>query len=130
MNETRNKDKHKGIYKLIYKVKYSLSGLIYFYKTEFSAIIISFCIIALVILGLIFNISALEWLLILITMGSVLSTEILNTAQEVTIDMVTNDYNVLAKYSKDLGSAATFISSLIAFVVFCVIFIPKILSLF
>ena len=130
MNVTRNKDKHKGIDKIIYKIKYSISGLVYFYKTEFSAIIISVCMIALIILGIIFNISTLEWLLILITMGSVLSTEILNTAQEVTIDMITNENNILAKYSKDLGSGATFIASTVAFITFCVIFIPKIIALF
>ena len=30
----RNKDKHKGIMKLVYKVIYSLQGLTYYYKNE------------------------------------------------------------------------------------------------
>ena len=126
----RNKDKHKGINKIYYKFKYSIDGLIYFYKSEFSAIIFTILSLIVVILGIIFNINQLEWLLLLISFGAILSTEILNTAQEVSIDMITKEYNVLAKYAKDLGSAATFIASLVAFIVFLTIFIPKIISLF
>ena len=44
--------------------------------------------------------------------------------------MISKEYNVMAKYAKDLGSAATFIASLTAFIIFCVIFIPKIINLF
>ena len=126
----RNKDKHKGIFKLIYKFKYSIDGLIYFYKTEFSAIIFTICSLILIGLGIYFRISSVEWMLTILSLFSVLSIEILNTAQEITVDMITKEYNVLAKYAKDLGSAATFISSIIAFIIFCIIFIPKIIALF
>lgn len=126
MNETRNKDKHKGIDKIIYKFKYSISGLIYFYKSEFSAIIFTICTLIVVTLGIIYNISTLDWVLLLVSLGAILYTEILNTSQEVIVDMFTKEHNELAKYAKDLGSGATFIASLIAFIVFLYIFIPRI----
>ena len=126
----RNKDQHKGLAKIFYKVKYSLSGLIYFYKNEASAIIFTLLTILLVSLGLYFQISYLEWILLLLSLGLVLVIELLNTAQEITVDMITKEYNTLAKYAKDLGSAATFIASLVATIVACSIFVPKIIGLF
>ena len=44
--------------------------------------------------------------------------------------MITLEKNELAKHSKDLGSAATFIMALVATIISCIIFVPKIVSLF
>ena len=44
--------------------------------------------------------------------------------------MITKEYNENAKAAKDLGSAATFIVSLMTGVIAIIIFLPKVLDLF
>ena len=126
----RNKDKHKGIIKILYKFKYSFDGLIYYIKSEVSFLIIMICALLLSILGIYFKISLNEWVYLILSLSLVLVVELLNTALEIIIDMITLKYNELAKHSKDIGSAATFIMAFIAGIISCIIFIPKILALF
>ena len=126
----RNKDKHKGFAKLLYKVLYSIRGLIYFYKTEKSAFIHMAASLVMIILSIVFNISLTEWMVVVVCLLSILSMEIINTSMEVTVDMITMEYNENAKNAKDLGSGATFIVSCMTFVCAMIIFIPKIISLF
>ena len=88
------------------------------------------CTIVDVCLGIIFKISLTQWSMILIALGVILSIELLNTAIEAAIDLVTLEYHPLAKIAKDCGSAATFIAVLIAVAINAFIFIPKILVVF
>ncbi len=66
-----------------------------------------------------------EWAVLLLTIGFVLVTELLNTAIEYTVDMVCGDqYHELAKYAKDIAAGATLLASLTAVAVGLFIFIP------
>ena len=56
--------------------------------------------------------------------------ELLNTAIEATVDLVTKEIHPLAKVAKDCGSAAAFVSSIMVFIICCFIFIPKIIAIF
>ena len=129
MQELRNKSKHTGIKHYLYSTKYSIDGLLYSYKNEKSLWMHGLCSIVDICLGIIFKISLVQWSMILISLGVILSIELLNTAIEAVVDMVTLEYHPLAKIAKDCGSAATFIAVLIAIVLNCFIFIPKILVL-
>ena len=85
----------------------------------------------LVILGgAIFQISYEEWLVCLILIALVISLELLNTAVESVVDLITTNDNPLAKVAKDCGSAAAFVSSIMVFIICCFIFIPKIIAIF
>ena len=50
--------------------------------------------------------------------------ELLNTAIEAVVDMVTEKYHPLAKIAKDCGSAATCMATLIAVIVHLYIYVP------
>ena len=54
--------------------------------------------------------------------------ELINTAIEATVDMVTLEFNPYAKIAKDCGSAATGIMSILALIVNLIIFIPYIME--
>ena len=56
--------------------------------------------------------------------------ELINTAIEATVDMVTNEYNEYAKIAKDCGSAATGLMSVLATIVNLIIFLPYFIELF
>ena len=83
-----------------------------------------------VILGFTLNISVNQWMVILISLGIILAFELINTAIEACVDMVTVEYNELAKIAKDCGSAASVVTSGMYLIIFTVIFIPKIIELF
>ena len=129
MQELRNKSKHKGLKHYFYSTKYSFEGLLYAYKNEKSLWMHGLCSIVDICLGIIFKITLVQWSMILISLGVILSIELLNTAIEAVVDMITLEYHPLAKIAKDCGSAATFVAVLIAVVLNAFIFIPKIMVL-
>ena len=129
MQELRNKSKHKGIKHYFYSTKYSIEGLLYAYKNEKSLWMHGFCSIIAICLGIIFKITLVQWSMILISLGIILAIELLNTAIEAVVDMITLEYHPLAKIAKDCGSAATFVAVLIGLIISGFIFIPKIMVL-
>ena len=125
----RNKSKHKGINRIIYSSKFSIEGLIYAYKTEKSLILHAVLSSIAIILGFVLSISINQWIVLLIALGVILMIELLNTAIEAVVDMVTLEYNELAKIAKDCGSASAFVASIIGVIIALVIFIPKIVAM-
>ena len=126
----REEVKKRGFKRFIASWQYSFQGLAYAYKYEQSMFIHAVATIFTVVMGLVLEISPTEWLLIFISIGTVLAMELINTAIEAVVDLVTLEIHPLAKIAKDTGSAATFVVSLIAGVIGLIIFIPKIIVLF
>jgi undecaprenol kinase len=56
-------------------------------------------------LGFLFQLSATEWLVVVIVSGGVFAAELFNTAVEKAIDLVSPTYHPLAKQAKDLSAA-------------------------
>lgn len=71
-----------------------------------------------------------EWLWILLVCFLVLVMEIWNTAIENTVDMISPDYNPLAKKIKDMAAAAVLFTSIFSVIIGAVILLPKVLVLF
>lgn len=70
------------------------------------------------------NITAVEWLFIMTAVFLVLITETLNSAIEYTVDLITGDYHILARYAKDIAAAAVLLASIYAVIVGMVILLP------
>ena len=81
-----------------------------------------------VILGFAFRVSLPEWLAIVICIGVVLGFECANTALEALVDLASPDVHPLAKRAKDCMAASALITSIAAFIVGVVLFLPRILS--
>ncbi|MEK3807910.1 diacylglycerol kinase family protein [Metabacillus sp. SLBN-84] len=77
--------------------------------------------------GLYFHLSAVEWIIVLFLMGGMLSLELMNTAVERVVDLVTADYHPLAKAAKDAAAGAVLIYAILAVMIGLLIFFPKIL---
>ncbi|MFC5713426.1 diacylglycerol kinase family protein [Thalassorhabdus alkalitolerans] len=86
--------------------------------------------ILVLLAGFLLGIPKVHWLLLLLTIGGVWSLEILNTAIERTVDLVTDEYHPLAKAAKDIAAAGVFVFSLIAVIVGIVIFLEPLRNLF
>ncbi|GMB07588.1 diacylglycerol kinase family protein [Thermolongibacillus altinsuensis] len=83
-----------------------------------------------VIAAIIFKISKIEWLILLITIGIVLSLEMINTAIERVVDLATDEYHPLAKAAKDIAAGAVFLFAFISIIIGVVIFIPHLVHFF
>lgn len=129
-SEKRKKSKQFGIKRFFNSIKYSYDGLKYAYGNEQSLLIHGFGTIAIIILGLIFHISFIKWSILIIASVVVLAIELLNTAIEATVDLVTDKFHPLAKIAKDCGSAAGGVAGLMQAIIAGVIFMPYIIDLF
>lgn len=126
--ESRAKRKELGFVRFVRSFGYSFDGLAYAVKKEQSVLVMVICLTVTISLGIFLNISLTEWYFVLIAIALVLGTELLNTAIEATIDLLSPKYHPLAKIAKDTASASVFIYSLVAFVIGCLVFIPKLLE--
>lgn len=120
----------KGIKKFINSFKYPISGLRYAYKNEQNLEVDIGIAVLVVILGFLFKISVSEWAILTITVGLVISFELINTALEAVVDLITDKYHPLAKVAKDTSAAAVLILAIVSIIEGLIIFVPKIISLF
>ena len=88
-----------------------------------------FATILAITLGLICQITLIEWCMVFIAIGIVLAGELINTAIEAVVDLVTLEIHPLAKIAKDCGSAATFVMSVIAAIIGCLVYIPHFIEM-
>ncbi len=82
-----------------------------------------------IILGFLLKLSLIEFAIVLLAIGLVVSLELINTAIEYTIDMAMPQINPLAKAAKDIASGAVLFSAFIAFIIGIIIYLPKVISL-
>lgn len=79
--------------------------------------------------GFALQISALEWCVILICVAGVIALELINTAIEYLVNLVSPDYNELAGKVKDISAAAVLCFSIGSFIIALIIFVPYLLAL-
>lgn len=87
-----------------------------------------FALIA-IICGFIFQISIPEWLAIVLCILAVISFELINTAVESVVDLVSPEWAELAMRAKDCAAASVYVAAIGSVVVAALIFIPRILAL-
>ncbi len=116
-------------YKLVKSTKYSIEGLVYAYSNEQSLYRHGFATILVIIIGLFLDLTFMNWVVMMLASAILLSIELLNTAVEAVVDLVTDEFHPNAKIAKDCGSAASFVAS-VAFGAICgFIFIEKIVEM-
>ena len=72
-------------------IRYSLNGIKCYAEDGKSFIIYSFSSILEIILGFVFDVNGLEWILIISILGIILAVELLNTGIEKTCDAITKE---------------------------------------
>ena len=122
--------KQKGIKKFINSFTYPLKGLRYAYKNEQNLAVDVGIALVVLIFGFLFKINKYEWAILVLTIGLVISCELLNTAIEAVVDLVTEEYHPLAKVAKDTSAAAVLVFAIVAVIVGLIIFMPKVIGLF
>jgi len=107
--------------------RYALEGIITAFKDQ-PNLKFQVCISLIVLaLSYYFSISRTEWLVIILTIGFVLTFELTNTAIEEIVDSFTDKTHPAAKKAKDVAAAGVLIASATAVAIGLIIFLPYIL---
>lgn len=108
--------------KLIKGFGYAIKGIGLAFREQLN-LKIHFLAVAIVIgAGIFFELNTTEWAIIFVTFGLVITAEMLNTAIEYLVDLVSPNYNVQAGKIKDVAAGAVLISAITATVVAAFIF--------
>jgi len=75
-----------------------------------------------VIAGFVLGLSAWEWVVVLLCCAIVIGAELMNTAVETTVDLVSPEYNPLAGRAKDIAAAAVWLVGLFSAIVGVLVF--------
>jgi len=113
----------------IKSLKYALQGLLFMVLHEPNARIHLLATAIVILSGICLHIDRLEWLLIGLCTGFVLSLEAMNTAIERLCDVVQPEWHPAIKKIKDVSAAAVLVASISAAVTGTFIFLPKIIDI-
>ena len=107
---------------------YAFEGILTGIRKERNMRIHTAPMILVVFFGTVLGLSATEWCICLVLFGLVMALELVNTAVEAVVDLVTEERKPLAKIAKDTAAGAVLIAAIMAAVIGCIIFLPKILE--
>jgi diacylglycerol kinase (ATP) len=106
--------------------RYAASGIAYAWRNErnfrVEVVLAVIAVIAALALGI-------DLIPILLCCAMVLSLELINTALEALVDLVSPTYHPLAKIAKDVAAGAVLVSSIVSLLIGAWLFIPALLRL-
>ena len=123
------KDKKFFISRRIRSFGYAFRGIFFAFKTQHNIWIHSLAVVLVAAAGFIVKLNLLEWGLVVLAMGLVLVSEMINTAVEWLVDWVSPDYSEKAGLIKDVAAGAVLIAAIISVIIGVIIFLPKMAEL-
>ena len=115
--------------KLFRSFGFAFKGLGHAFKSQLNFRIHVFAAVIACAFGYFLHISGDEWQWVMLCIMLMMVTELLNTAIEGLVDLVSPDYNELAGHVKDVSAAAALVVAIFSLITAIIIFIPKILLL-
>ena len=120
------KEKEKPLLKTL---SYGFNGILYTLKHERNMVIHFLIMILVIIAGIVFEITFVEWGVCFVLFALVLSLELMNTALENVVDLVTDEKKPKAKVAKDASAGAVLVAAIFAVIIGISIFLPRLLEL-
>jgi len=111
--------------KKLLHVRLSWRAIVTLWREELSFRIQTVCAVVILLASWALKISGVELVIVILTIGAVFAVEALNTALEELCDHVTLDRHPQIGKIKDLGSGASLLIGIAAFVVGISIFVPR-----
>ncbi len=109
---------------------FAFKGLSHAVKTQLNFRVHLVVAVVVIALGWYLQLSSSEWLWVIFSIGLVLLTELVNTAIELLVDLVSPGFNETAGKVKDIAAAAVLVTAFTALALGIIIFLPKLLQLF
>lgn len=126
MEEKMDTREEFSIVKRAQSFTHAWRGIVVFLKSTHNAWVHGTLFIIALLLGIYFDITRIEWMLLVLVSGFVFTSEAFNTAIEIDIDLTSPEYHPYARDTKDVAAGAVLISALTAGIVGLCIFIPYI----
>lgn len=114
--------------KMINSFKNAFNGMIVSFKQERNMKIHISIMFLVILLGIIFKIKMVEWIICIICFALVIGGELFNTAIEITIDIAMPNFNEKAKKAKDISAGAVLVLAIASAIIGFIIFVPKIIG--
>jgi len=86
--------------------------------------------VLVIIAGIVFSISPMEWVVVVLCFGMVISAELFNSAIERLTDIASPQWLPLAGKVKDIAAGAVLVTAIASAVVGLIIFVPYVIVLF
>lgn len=112
--------------RLIDSLNYAFEGIIYGLKTQRNMKIHFLVAIIVLVASLFFDLTRIEILILFLTISMVIVAEMINTAIESTIDLITDKYHIFAKIAKNVAAGAVLIAAINSLIVAYLIFFHRI----
>jgi len=109
---------------------YAFKGIFAAFKTQRNFRIHIPVLLCVIAAGFLLKLNPAEWTLVLLAAGLVLSLELVNTAIESLVDLVSPGYDKKAGRIKDIAAGAVLIAAVVSVIIGLIIFLPKITALF
>jgi diacylglycerol kinase len=116
-----------SFFKRLQSFRYAFNGIRILLLEEHNARIHVFIAICVIIAGFVFKVSIYEWLFLIMSIGIVLTLEIINSSIENIADFISPEKQDKIKVIKDLSAAAVFVGAITAAIIGFIVFIPKLI---
>ncbi len=111
----------------IRSIRHAIDGIIEILKGQHNAWVHFIATACVVITASFFQVSTIEWCILILAIVSVWVAEALNTAFEFLCDVASPDFHPLVKKSKDVAAGAVLLSAIGAVIIGLIIFLPYVI---
>lgn len=108
---------------------YAWEGIVWFFRKEHNASVHLSATVMVLVLSVSFGVNKTEAIAVVFSIAFVWVAEMINTAIEKAMDLVSPQHNPPVKIIKDVSAGAVLVAAIAAFIIGGIIFIPKILML-
>ena len=119
--------------KFLHSFVYALDGIAYALTTQRNMKVHTLALTLVLIFGLSFKLSPIEWLCVTLASGLVISAELFNTTIENICDLLKDKLKLNftdTTHARDLAAGAVLVAAIVASIVGLAIFVPKFAALF
>ncbi len=102
--------------------KYAQEGILHCFRTQQHMRYHFYALVAVLLSGMLLNLNNQQMLVLVFAISLVIVSEMINTAIEAVVDMVTESYNPVAKLAKDVAAGAVLIAAMNAVIAGVLIF--------
>jgi len=103
-------------------------GIYFFIKTTHNAWLHILIFIGVILAGIFFEITYIDWIFLVIAAGFVFTAEAFNTAIEIDMDLTSPEFHPYARDTKDVAAGAVLISAITAILVGMLVFSKYIIA--
>lgn len=116
--------------RILKSFSHATDGILYVFITQRNMKIHLGITILVLVFSFVFKVATYQLLFVLSSIALVMCMELVNTAVEKTVDLVTNEFHPLAKIAKDVAAGAVLFAAIFAFIIGLYVFLPYLFDLF